>query len=174
MGLKRLIAGFEFLQKKNINVNVQDNSIVIGAGYLNCVATIVRLSDGLFSSHDTQYLSQDFAGKLNRDRKLLTDLIDTPDIFDRELVVWGIEDHEVVAFSCEEYGYPNTTFSGKLMFENMFFENREDAVLNLREELDSFIHYQSQRARELRQEAEEIEKSVSIARLASIKYSLQK
>lgn len=30
----------------------------------------------------------------------------------------------------DEYGYPNTTYDGKLMYDNYFFKTKKDAILN--------------------------------------------
>lgn len=62
---------------------------------------------------------------------ILRGLIDTPDVFTRNLPVFTIKDWAVVADHCEEYGWPNTTNLGYIMYENTYFKTREEAYAYL-------------------------------------------
>jgi len=54
-------------------------------------------------------------------------LVNAPDVFEKDLPVFTYEGGEVVKYLCEEYGWPNVTHDGQMMYENTFFPNAEDA-----------------------------------------------
>lgn len=54
-------------------------------------------------------------------------IAESPDTFAKSLPVYTFEGGNVVECQCEEYGWPNVTHDGRMMYENMFFERREDA-----------------------------------------------
>lgn len=58
----------------------------------------------------------------------LKKLLDAPDSFVRSLPVWTYDGAEIIEKSCEEYGWPNCTHDGLLMYENAFFSNRLEVV----------------------------------------------
>lgn len=58
----------------------------------------------------------------------LKKLLDAPDSFARSLPVWTYDGAEIIEKSCEEYGWPNCTHDGLLMYENAFSSDRRKVV----------------------------------------------
>lgn len=51
-----------------------------------------------------------------------------PDTFSRSLPVWTYDGGDIIEKQCEEYGWPNNTHDGLLMYDNTFSEDREKVV----------------------------------------------
>ena len=73
------------------------------------------------------------AARIKADEKngVLRALIDEPDTFARNLPVFTTENWAVKAEQCEEYGWPNTTHTGRIMYENTYFRTRAEAYADL-------------------------------------------
>lgn len=70
---------------------------------------------------------------------ILRGLINTPDVFTQNLPVFTIKDWAVVADYCEEYGWPNTTNSGYVMYKNTYFKTREEAYAYLLKDTTDWV-----------------------------------
>lgn len=108
--------------------------ICIGSPYIHDII-VIRISDakvvkGYERGNDD--LGRYYAA-IKEDEKngILRGLIDTPDVFTQNLPVFTIKDWAVVADYCEEYGWPNTTNSGYIMYENTYFKTRKEAYAYL-------------------------------------------
>jgi len=69
--------------------------------------------------------------KVDEKNGVLRALIDEPDTFARNLPVFTTENWAVKAEQCEEYGWPNTTHTGRIMYENTYFRTRAEAYADL-------------------------------------------
>ncbi|MFL1449136.1 hypothetical protein ACI77O_12145 [Pseudomonas tritici] len=101
------------------NVSVSGDSIVIGSGYISALVSI-NIKTGIAQESETfpgfmrnHYPSLDVATP----DELLA-LINTPDVFDTSITVYSFKGSEIVESQCEVPGYPNTTHTGVLMYEN--------------------------------------------------------
>lgn len=54
--------------------------------------------------------------------------INTPDQFSASLTVWTYSGSDIIKKHCEQYGWPNLTHDGLMMWENTYFVDREEAV----------------------------------------------
>lgn len=91
---------------------------------------------------DNADLSRYYAAiKEDENNGILRGIIDTPDLFTRNLPVFTIKDWAVVADHCEEYGCPNTTNTVYIMYENTFSKTREEAYTFLLEDTSNGIRY---------------------------------
>ena len=79
--------------------------------------------------------------EMSADKDLLKKLLNSPDVFLRELPVWFYENGELVEKKCEDYGWPNLTYDGLIMYDNVFFKTRNDAVEKAKRELASHIGF---------------------------------
>ena len=107
--------------------------IMIGSPYISDII-VIRISDGKllkrYNSGHTNDLLRELQPKLDEDERSgkLKELIDTPDTFGELLPVYYIGDNKHVRLEyCENFGYPNCTTAGKLMYENLYFETPEKA-----------------------------------------------
>lgn len=99
--------------------------IFIGSPYISDLI-VIRMSDGHIIKRYTDgivnKLLEELQPKLDKDEKngFLKQLIDEQDTFERLLPVYEIQNRKIVKTWCEDYGYPNVTTDGKLMYENTF------------------------------------------------------
>lgn len=118
--------------------------ICIGSPYIHDII-VIRIADakvvkGYERGNDD--LARYYAA-IKEDEKngILRGLIDTPDVFTQNLPVFTIKDWAVAADYCEEYGWPNTTNSGYIMYENTYFKTRKEAYAYLLKDTNSGVRY---------------------------------
>lgn len=111
--------------------------ICIGSGYVHgLIAINIETGKVFYSSLVTPGEDSEIgqlAARIKEDEKngVLRALIDEPDTFARNLPVFTIDRWAVKAELCEEYGWPNTTHSGAIMYENTYFRTRAEAYAYL-------------------------------------------
>jgi hypothetical protein len=111
-------------------VKVEDDGIKIGSAYVGDLLTVKPDGTVIRSSiltNDQGPLSQVLEA-MEEDRARLLEHLRATDVFERSLPVWTYENGRILELACEEHGWPNVTHDGRLMYENLFFEKREDAV----------------------------------------------
>lgn len=107
--------------------------ICIGSAYVRDLIAIRIADTKIFYSNIVRRGEDSYIGRLaaqieaDKENGILRGLIDTPDVFTRNLPVFTIKDWAVVADHCEDYGWPNTTNLGYIMYENTYFKTREEA-----------------------------------------------
>lgn len=118
--------------------------ICIGSPYIHNII-VIRIADAKvvkgYERGNDDLVRYYTAIKEDEKNGILRELIDTPDVFIRNLPVFTIKDWAVVADCCEEYGWPNTTNSGYIMYENTFFKTREEAYAYLLKETAAGVRY---------------------------------
>lgn len=80
-------------------------------------------------------------------------IIDEDDIIEKPLTVYSFSDFEIVESITDEYGWPNTTISGQVMYNNVWFKTKEEAQKKAISETDAWIKY-------LNEEIEKAEKII--------------
>lgn len=121
--------------------------ICIGSGYVHGLIAINIKTGKVFHSSivtpgENSEIGQ-LAARIMEDEKngVLRALIDEPDTFARSLPVFTIDRWAVKAELCEEYGWPNTTHSGAIMYENTYFRTRAEAYAYLMKDTKAGIKY---------------------------------
>lgn len=111
-------------------VHVEDDLIYIGSGYVpNAIiidedCNIAEPEDYVIRNENLRTLYD----KLSSDKENLKALIRKEDKFDKYLPVYTFQNGKIIEEFCEEYGWPNTTHSGILMYDNYFFKDRNEAI----------------------------------------------
>lgn len=121
--------------------------ICIGSGFVHDLIAIgikdckVKFSSIVRKGEDSEIGK--LAARVEEDAKngVLRALIDEPDSFARNLPVFTIDRWAVKAELCEEYGWPNTTHSGAIMYENTYFRSRAEAYAYLLKETKAGVRY---------------------------------
>ena len=108
----------------------EGEGLCIGSGYVHAIIlidpekrTIREGTLGISGNADLRRYWEEF----HSDTSKLWELLEHPDEFSRDLPVFTYEGGAVVEYQCEEYGYPNVTHCGQMMYENTFFEKEADA-----------------------------------------------
>lgn len=121
--------------------------ICIGSGYVHgLIAINIETGKVFYSSLVTPGENSEIgqlAARIKADEKngVLRALIDEPDTFARNLPVFTIDRWAVKAELCEEYGWPNTTHNGAIMYENTYFHTRAEAYAYLLKETKAGVRY---------------------------------
>lgn len=110
-------------------VQVVGHDMLIGSGY---VSDLIRIgTDGtvvlnrIFSSQADLCR---YVYEMQADPALLLSLMARKDEFERSIPVYGWSGSTIVEDACEEFGWPNVTHLGALMYDERFFLDRDDAI----------------------------------------------
>jgi len=133
MGLKNLREHFaiEFIVQREgseitIGTSMCHNIIVIKPDYLVFWGTeYLGRSHEAWQKHYKDLTEASDSGSLKA-------LIEAPDHIGQTIPVWTYRRGRVIKKECEEFGWPNTTVDGELMYENTFFKDRESALRHCR------------------------------------------
>lgn len=111
-------------------VHMIGDDLLIGGAY---VSEIIRVSpDGAVEEKSTMRpLGGDLARyvqEIRGDAATYRALLASTDVFSASIPVYGWSGSTIVEDFCEEYGWPNATHSGALMWDGHFFLDRDDAV----------------------------------------------
>lgn len=111
-------------------VHMDGGDLLVGSPY---VSEILRISpEGVVTEKATMSpltgeLAR-YAADVRADPQAFARTLAEPDAFDRSIPVFFHDGPRVLEDACEEFGWPNATHSGSLMWENAFWLVREDAV----------------------------------------------
>lgn len=130
-------------------VQIRDNRICIGSGYIGEIISI-SFDGKILKSFDLNSRSNDnllrYQKEINICEKTgeLKELIDALDVFEDLKPIYTYKNGRVIKKLCEEYGYPNVCTDGDLMYENTFFINRSDAVKDCKHDCRLGVKYSAQ------------------------------
>lgn len=130
-------------------VQIRDNRICIGSGYIGEIISI-SFEGKILKSYDLNSRSNSdllrYQKEINLSEKTgeLKKLIDDPDVFTDLKPIYTHEKGRVIKKFCEEYKYPNICTDGDLIYENTFFINRKDAVKDCKKNAKIGLKYSAQ------------------------------
>lgn len=156
-GIKHIVAIYEERESEG-------KCICIGSPLCHNLI-VIRISDAKvtrrYSGNSNEYLPK-YNEALLRDQEngILRKLIDKEDVFDKSLPVYTINDYHVVKEYCEEYGWPNVTHAGNMMYDNTYFRTKEEAYRYLLRDTSSRVRYCRTRER-IREALEKIGKTIA-------------
>lgn len=112
-------------------VQVTPAGICIGSSFVHNIITIH--TDGPFPRIESCYDMRNadlerYIREFLADVDLLKSLIQQQDVFERSLPVWTYDGGDIIEKQCEQYGYPNVTHDGQMMYNNMFSSDRNEVV----------------------------------------------
>ena len=112
-------------------VHVRGGKVMIGSPYIT--EMFVLNGDGSFST--CRSIRGNEGGDIGRyieefqaDPSKLASLIEQEDTYGDSKVVYSANNGKIVEQMCEEFGFPNVTNDGELMYENTHFMTREEAA----------------------------------------------
>lgn len=111
-------------------VQVTPEGVCIGSGYIHDL--IVISQDGtLRKRYDGSGSSADLAryqDEMDKDPDKLRELVATPDVFEKAVVVYTYQRGEITEKVCEVPGWPNVTHDGCMMYENTFSTDKSKVI----------------------------------------------
>lgn len=110
-------------------VHVTKEGVCIGSSYVNSLATI-DVSTGVASDHETfpGFLVEHYPALASASPRDVLALLEQVDNFERDLPVFEVCDTQIIEHYCEQYGFPNVTHDGYLMYENQHYSTRQEAL----------------------------------------------
>lgn len=116
-------------------VRANDKGILIGSQMIGDL--IVIGWDGTMSDNYGVGTNEDlhrYWHEMEADIDTLKRLMHEPDTFERSIPVYTYEKDVIVTLYCEEYGYPNVTHDGQVMYHNTFFLEQDKAIARAKQE----------------------------------------
>ena len=137
VGLKRL--------KKEFNIGhtvLRDGGeICIGSAYVHNLITItgkhIKSSSIVNANSELGVLKHQLSEAALTGK--LQEIIDCQDEYTASLPVYSLDRGRVVRQYCEEYGWPNVTHGGELMYDNTCFKTRKEALKFARKEVHACV-----------------------------------
>lgn len=137
---------------------VPDKGICIGSAYIHDIIVIgpageivKRYDPGRGWSVNADL--HRYQLEMEADPAKLKQLIDQPDTFERSVQVFTYEGADIIECACEELGWPNVTHDGRMMYENTFTPDRDQAVRwairSARSSVKAWTSIVTERARDL-------------------------
>lgn len=146
-------------------VQIADGRITIGSGYISDLASVHIASGKVFHKQGWESSLKEYAALWAASPEEIKALLDEPDQFEKSTPVYIVSDATVLEEQCEEFGYPNITHSGRLMYENTSFLSREKADNYALCALTYRIDAWSQRREKLLAEVAEIEAEIAASKV---------
>ena len=120
-----------FKEKFNITHHVQitKEGLCIGSGYVHDLI-VVNLKTGELIENNTfrGFLKEEYPQLAKVSAADILSTIKEKDSFIKNLPVFTFEGSNIIEEYAEAYGYPNVTHSGKLMHDNVFLKNKNEAI----------------------------------------------
>lgn len=138
MGWKNVKTHFKITH----NVQVTSKGLCIGSGYVHDLV-VINLNTGVVCESPTfkGFLKEYYPQLLNTSPEDMIRLLESHDNFTTKIPVYTFEQGDVVIDYAEEFGYPHTTHSGNLMYENTHFKTFSEAKVAALRDLESNMEF---------------------------------
>lgn len=143
-------------------VRIEDGKLYIGSPYLPKIVPIEmntgKILRGDDFDHPIKFLKEYYPAIAEASPELIKELLAQEDVFERSIEVYAFDyrTYDILVKHCEVAGHPNVTHDGCLMYDNEYFQSRNEAVDRAKESLAGEIEWNSRRAKELESELLEI------------------
>lgn len=104
-------------------------------------------SDGVLQKRYEGRSNEDLAryqSEMDADPQLLRRLVETPDTFVRNVVLYTFREARIIEKLCEEPRWPNVTYDGELVYANMFSTDKQEIVLRAKTEAECEVRLRQQ------------------------------
>jgi len=131
-------------------VQITDEGLCIGPPYIHDII-VIDLATGAFIK---RYLPDGwgrnaelirYQAEIDADAAELLRLIQAPDTFAASLPVFTYRGGDIIEEACEQYGWPNVTHVGHIMYENTFFADKATAIIRAKSAAASRVEWVSER-----------------------------
>lgn len=109
-------------------VQVKGGEIWIGSGYAQDLI-VIDIQTGERKIHPAfPNVVNSFKELIDSSNDEILELLKTPDTFTQSLPVFTYEEAQVIELACEDYGYPNVTHCGRLMYMNLYHKDKKTVI----------------------------------------------
>lgn len=123
-------------------VQVTDEGICIGSPYIHNIIVIDR--NGTLKKREPSSINADlcrYQRELEADPEKAKRLIEQKDTFKKSVPVYTYQGRHIIEKQCEELGWPNVTHDGEMMYENVFFADRDEAIRQAKDSLKNACEF---------------------------------
>lgn len=137
-----------FKQKFNIEhiVQITDRGVCIGSAYCHDLAIVDPKTGSMLNRHHSifsDFLKENYPNLYRTERFDILASLQAEDTFETSIPVFTYNKDQILELKCEKLGWPNITHCGKLMYDNLYFKTKEEAVKAAIKDLKSAINYAS-------------------------------
>lgn len=141
-------------------VHVREGAILIGSAYVSDLLSIDK--DGNVTKPHAHLGDSGDLVRVRRameaDRNKLRELIVTPDTFGPCTAVYTYDEDRIIEKQCEEFGWPNVTTDGELMYENLHFRTRAETIKKAKRNADAWLESLDRQIADRQREIDERQK----------------
>ncbi len=141
-------------------IQIGDEGIIyIGSSYVPKLIIVNpkgEVSWGSLGSSQNDDLSR-YYKDMTADKQRLLELWNAPDVFEKSIPIYCCKEGMILEYYCEEFGYPNITHDGQLMYEGSFFKTKEEAIADGKRDAKSWIKMLGERVDDERQKLMNLE-----------------
>lgn len=158
MGWKNIKEGYRI----GHSVCLTEEGFCIGSPYVYDL--IVIGLDGAIKKRCDDRINDDlhrYQNDMDADPERLRRLINEPDEFKAALPVFTYDGGTIIEKQCEEYGWPNVTHDGQIMYNNSFSADKAEVVKWAKENCGYAIKLFEERLLEIKQRLSKMEQLLS-------------
>jgi hypothetical protein len=134
-------------------VCITHKGLCIGSAYIHDIA-VINPSTGEVRGN-IKFLKDTYPLLLEAGPVEIKRLLGLQDQFQKSMHVYTYKDGKIIEEQCEEYGWPNVTHGGSLMYNNEYFGDRKSAVDAGKEEAAAGIRCMERRVTQIEGDLEE-------------------
>tara|TARA_Y100000034_G_C6910321_1_gene424386 strand:+ start:10256 stop:10789 length:534 start_codon:yes stop_codon:yes gene_type:complete len=135
-----------FKNKFNIKhiVSIKDGKLLIGSPYIPDIVKI-DLPTGIIEKEGSSvsFIRDNYPELLNSSPESILKLIEEKESPEDLVDVYTFSDSNIIKKKAEEFGYPNVTTDGELMYDNTFFRSYGEALNQAIKEAEAGIKFLS-------------------------------
>lgn len=123
-------------------VQVTEHGICIGSPYIHGLLVIALDGTRIVKPYVDRGANENlwrYQKEMDADMGKLWELVNNPDTFEKSLPVFTYKGGQIIEKQCEEYGWPNVTHDGDLMYENTHSKDKAMAVKWAKESARSYV-----------------------------------
>lgn len=151
----------KFKEKYDIGhtVHISGGKLCIGSPYVSDLASI-DLKTGVLIENPTfrRFVAENYKSLYSANEQQILAILASEDRFEASLPVFTVEDGKLISDFCEKYSWPNVTHSGRLMYDNVWFKTKEEALERGIESARSNARWLGDSIKEKRKEIERLDK----------------
>jgi hypothetical protein len=168
MGWKTLKEHYKI---EHIVANRHDETLCIGSAYVHDLIRINKIERSITWGNLGPSQNDDLArywDEFHADLVTFWKVVDCKDQFERSLPVYTYQNGEILELQCEKHGWPNVTHCGELMYDNTFFEDKNDAIARGKKDAALGVKFAAERVARCEQELVEARRELDDCRKVKI------
>lgn len=138
-------------------VHIVNGNLCIGSRFISQIFVISpsgQFIEGGKGSERNEDLAR-YRAEIQADPAKFAELFAQQDTFSQSLPVFVVQDNAVVELQYEDFGFPNVTHCGLLMYANKCFKTRKEALEYAASDCERYINHLGRRIESLHKELTE-------------------